>query len=47
MPDMFCYTSVCKSRVANISIQATRDVYFWRNHTNKVNLRETFAEQSH
>ena len=22
MPDMFCYMSVCKSRVINISIQA-------------------------
>ena len=28
MPDMFCYMSVCKSRVANVSVQATRDVYF-------------------
>ena len=28
MPDMFCYMSVYKSRVANISFQATKDVYF-------------------
>ena len=28
MPDMFCHMSVCKSRVANVSVQATRDVYF-------------------
>ena len=32
MPDLFCYMSVCKSRVANVSIQATRDVYF-REHS--------------
>ena len=28
MRDMFCYMSVCKNGVANVSIQATRDVYF-------------------
>ena len=28
MPDMFCYMSGCKSRVANVSVKATRDVYF-------------------
>ena len=28
MADMFCYMSVCKSRVANFSVQATRDVHF-------------------
>ena len=28
MPDMFRHMSVCKSRVSNVSAQATRDVYF-------------------
>ena len=44
MPDMFCYMSVCKSRVANIIIQATRDVYF-REHGCWIVMWWVFANQ--
>ena len=44
MPDMLCYMSACKSRVANISVQATRDVYF-REHGSWIVMWQVFANQ--